>query len=163
MKLLVNQFRICIVTLLLYIFLLFGITTYKSPILLTMIIARQNNEDKLHLCSLLPYLQHCLHRGNEGEGGGQMDQRYFVQDKFQKCCGERKLYFQGDCYSPLQQGPCGPGEWLIMEKGREEGVCKKMPCESPIQVAFYLVCNQSLRFPCLYSFSRTESASLEWT
>ena len=60
--------------------------------------------------------------------------RYFVQDKFQKCCGERKLYFRGDCYSPLQRGPCEEGQWLIMEKGNEEGVCKKMPCESPIQV-----------------------------
>ena len=41
------------------------------------------------------------------------------------------MYYKGDCFSPLQQGPCREGEWLVME--REEGVCKKMPCESPIQ------------------------------
>ena len=75
--------------------------------------------------------------------------RYFVQDKFQKCCGERKLYFRGDCYSPLQRGPCGDGQWLIMEKGREEGVCKKMPCESPIQVEPYLVSHLICRFNCV--------------
>ena len=77
---------------------------------------------------------------------------YFVQDKFQKCCGERKLYFQGDCYSPLQQGPCGAGEWLIMEKGREEGVCKKMPCESPIQVSFYFLCSCELEVSLCLQF-----------
>ena len=60
------------------------------------------------------------------------------QDKFQKCCGERKLYFKGECYTPLSQGPCKDGEWLIMEKGGDEGVCKKTPCESPIQVS--LIC-----------------------
>ena len=30
---------------------------------------------------------------------------------------------------------------MIMEKGNEEGVCKKMPCESPIQVDTYFVWN----------------------
>merc|ERR1711953_51931 len=36
-----------------------------------------------------------------------------TEDKFQKCCGERKLYFRGDCYSPLQQRPWYSvyGEW----------------------------------------------------
>merc|ERR1711874_59046 len=50
-----------------YIFLLFGVATYKSYIILTRIIKRQNNEDKLLVCSLLPYLQHCLHRGQVPE------------------------------------------------------------------------------------------------
>ena len=66
MMLNVNQFRICIVTTVLYIFLLFEIATYKSSILLTMIITRPKNEDKLLVCSLLPDLQPCLHRGNDG-------------------------------------------------------------------------------------------------
>ena len=57
----------------------------------------------------------------------------YTQDKFQKCCGERKLYFQGECYSALQQGPCREGEWLVMERGRQEGSCQNTPCESPIQ------------------------------
>merc|ERR1711884_651447 len=56
-----------------------------------------------------------------------------AQDKFQKCCGDRKLYHKGECYSPLTQGPCNRGEWLVMEKGGEEGVCRQTPCESPIQ------------------------------
>jgi len=58
------------------------------------------------------------------------------QDKFQQCCGDRRLYYGGDgqCYLPLQQGPCKQREWLIMEKGNAgTGVCKKTPCESNIQ------------------------------
>ena len=41
------------------------------------------------------------------------------QDKFQQCCGDRRLFYAGDgeCYLPLQQGPCAFGEWIIMEKG----------------------------------------------
>ena len=41
------------------------------------------------------------------------------QDKFQECCKDRRLYYGGDgqCYLPLQQGPCKFGEWIIMEKG----------------------------------------------
>merc|ERR1711918_293131 len=69
----------------------------------------------------------------------------YCQDKFQKCCGERKLYFEGDCHTPLQQGPCGEGEWLIMERGRQEGPARRLPA--------------SLR----YSSSRMESAYLEST
>ena len=47
----------------------------------------------------------------------------------------------GDCYTPLSQGPCQEGEWLIMKKGGEEGVCSKTPCDSPIQVKY---CEQRL-------------------
>ena len=52
-----------------------------------------------------------------------------AQDKFQKCCGEKRLYFEkdGECYLPLQQGPCGAGEWVIMERGgngRRENIGK---------------------------------------
>ena len=41
------------------------------------------------------------------------------QDNFQQCCGDRRLFYAGDgeCYLPLQQGPCAFGEWIIMEKG----------------------------------------------
>jgi len=75
-----------------------------------------------------------------------------AQDKFQQCCGEKRLYYEedGECYLPLQQGPCQAGEWIIMERGgsgRENnigqsysikfslgvGVCKKTPCDSNIQ------------------------------
>merc|ERR1712079_943978 len=49
----------------------------------------------------------------------------FSQDAFQKCCGDRKLYYKGECYSPLTQGPCGEGQWLIMERGGQEWDCKR--------------------------------------
>eukprot|EP00092_Neocalanus_flemingeri_P021304 GFUD01023089.1.p1 GENE.GFUD01023089.1~~GFUD01023089.1.p1 ORF type:complete len:151 (-),score=42.80 GFUD01023089.1:78-530(-) len=58
------------------------------------------------------------------------------QDQFQQCCKNRRLYYGGDgqCYLPLQQGPCEQGEWIIMEKGGSGlGICRKTPCESNIE------------------------------
>ena len=60
------------------------------------------------------------------------------------CCADSIYHLflcVGDCYTPLSQGPCQEGEWLIMKKGGEEGVCSKTPCDSPIQVKY---CEQRL-------------------
>ena len=46
----------------------------------------------------------------------------YQQEGFQTCCKTRRLYYpqDGQCYKPLQQGPCPSGQWLIMEKGGTE-------------------------------------------
>ena len=69
----------------------------------------------------------------------------------------------GECFSPLTQGPCQRGEWLIMEKGGEEGVCRQTPCESPIRVRSQSWIQSQENKLCPISFWRTESASSVWT
>jgi len=57
-----------------------------------------------------------------------------VQDKFQKCCREEKLYSVIDrsCHLPTTQGPCKVGDWIVMDAKDDSGVgiCRKAPCSN---------------------------------
>jgi len=55
------------------------------------------------------------------------------EEKFQKCCGEEKLYSPKDrsCHTPTSQGPCKSGEWFVMARDSSGmGVCQKAPCKN---------------------------------
>merc|ERR1712062_225396 len=55
------------------------------------------------------------------------------EEKFQKCCGEEKLYSPKDrsCHLPTSQGPCKTGEWFVMARDSSGmGVCEKAPCKN---------------------------------
>merc|ERR1712107_555456 len=55
------------------------------------------------------------------------------EEKFQKCCGEEKLYSPKDrsCHTPTSQGPCQNGEWFVMARDNSGmGVCEKAPCKN---------------------------------
>ena len=52
------------------------------------------------------------------------DQNNSIQLKY--CLMKKELYHRATntCIPPLQQGPCVPGEWLVLDGVHGEGVCR---------------------------------------
>ena len=125
---------------------------------MTIIITRQNNEDKLLVCSLLPDLQHCLHRGNNGAV------RWINDILFRT--SSRNVVEKESCISketvtpPSSRDPVGPGSGWSWRRGERRESVRRCPASLPYRLAYFVY---NVSFNCVYSFSRMESAYLEWT
>ncbi|GLH07601.1 Protein of unknown function [Gryllus bimaculatus] len=56
------------------------------------------------------------------------------------CLSQGKLLHDGDCYTPLETGPCSEHEWFVMNSDASaEGYCSSRPCAAE-EVTFQTHC-----------------------
>lgn len=51
------------------------------------------------------------------------------------CLAQKKILVSENCYELSKTGPCGEGEWLVLDSSIQEGenlkaICKKKPCDT---------------------------------
>lgn len=59
------------------------------------------------------------------------------------CLAQKKILVSGECYELSKVGPCGEGEWLVLDSSIQEGenlkaICKKKPCTETNKVNIFL-------------------------